>query len=152
MPNLLALFNARKEKPQVQLFEGIAGVKQIYEKIYASREVLFFGTPSEIIKIDPEALWSFIKRVKESNLQVKDLMADIPEHQEYVNRAKAEKKYEIRFLPKGASFFTDSAIFGDNVVFFSFRPVVFGVMISSKDISASLRVLYELAWQQAISL
>ena len=64
LPNMLALYNLRKEKPQVQLFEGIEGVKQVYEKIYSSPEVLFFGTPSEILKIDPEALWSFIKKVR----------------------------------------------------------------------------------------
>jgi len=32
MPNMEALYNSKKEKPQVQLFEGMEGVKLIYEK------------------------------------------------------------------------------------------------------------------------
>src|SRR3989344_2058210 len=52
LPNMLALYNAKKDKPQVQLFEGVEGVKQVYEKIYIAREVWFFGPPAEALKID----------------------------------------------------------------------------------------------------
>lgn len=151
LPNMLALHNAKKEKPEVRLFEGMEGIRQVYEKIYSSEEVLFFGTPSEILKIDPDALWTFVKKVKILNLKVKDILPDTLEHRKYAKEAKIGMNYEIRFLPKDKGFLTDSAIFGDSVVFFSFRPQIFGVMISSKEISESLRALYFLAWGQAVS-
>ena len=77
------------------------------------------------------------------------MIADIPEHRKYAKRASA-KNYAVRFLPKGFSFPTDNGIFGDSVVFFSFRPQVFAVMITSKDISAAMRVLHEITWQSSM--
>ena len=51
-----ALYNARKEKPGVQLFEGVEGIKVIYQKILEAKEVLFFGTAKEIAKLDKTLL------------------------------------------------------------------------------------------------
>src|SRR5262245_42395848 len=48
MPSLLAMYNARKEKPQVQLFEGLEGVKLVYDKILEAGSVWFFGTAAEV--------------------------------------------------------------------------------------------------------
>ena len=75
-------------------------------------------------------------------------MADIPEHQEYVRRARVEKELRSPFLPKGKSFLTDSAILRQRCIF-SFRPLIFSVMITSKDITESLKILYDIAWQSA---
>ncbi len=149
LPSLQALHNSKKEKPQVQLFEGTEGVKQVYEMIYASNEVWFFGTPEEVLKIAPESLWEFVKKVKTLNLKVRDLMAETPRHLEYAKKAGAAQNYEIRFLPNGFSFLSDSALFGNTVVFFSFKPTVFAVSITSKEISQALKVLYELSWSQS---
>ena len=149
LPNLLALHNARKEKPQVQMFQGIEGVKLIYQKIYEARGVWFFGTTREIAKLDPAWLAAFLRNMRENNIPVRDLLKRSKEDFEYARHAERGKTYEIRFLPAGLDFPNDNAIFGDHVVFFSFRPQIFGVMIKSHDVAISLKSLYELAWQQA---
>src|SRR5262245_39925471 len=38
MPNMMALYNAKKDKPQVLLFEGRKGIGQVYDNIFASSE------------------------------------------------------------------------------------------------------------------
>ncbi len=43
MPNMLALYNAKVEKPQIQLFEGKEGVLEVYKKVFASPTVDFFA-------------------------------------------------------------------------------------------------------------
>ncbi len=149
MPNMEAIYNAKKEKPQVQMFEGIEGVKLIYEKIYESGQALLFGTVKEIAKLDPEWLNKYLKRVKQHNIPIKDLLSIDEDSLSYSKSIERGTNYEIRFTPNGKSFPSDAAIFGDSVVFFSFRPILFSVMITSKDISQSMKVLHEMAWQNA---
>jgi sugar-specific transcriptional regulator TrmB len=153
LPNLQALHNAKKEKPQVQLFQGKEGVRLVYNKIFESDSVWFFGTIQEVLKIDPEAWEEFLKKAKERKFQIRDFLIRTPEDEAYAKRVKADQAYrdhyEIRFLPQNFRFANDNAIFGDNVVFFSFRPQIFAVMITSKEIAQSLKVLHELAWKNA---
>lgn len=153
LPNMLALYNVKKEKPQVQLFEGKEGVRLVYNKIFESDSVWFFGTIQEVLKIDPEAWEEFLKKAKERKFQIRDFLIRTPEDEAYAKRVKADQAYrdhyEIRFLPQNFRFANDNAIFGDNVVFFSFRPQIFAVMITSREIAQSLKVLHELAWKNA---
>ncbi len=149
LPNMLALYNTKKEKPQVQLFEGVEGVKEVYEKILRFGSVWFFGTAAEVEKLDPAWMNRFFKRIEGQNIEVRDIMAGRPADIKYAKSAFRVKNYSIKFLPQGMNFLSDSAIFGDSVVFFCFRPQIFSVLITSKDISNSLRTLYELAWRSA---
>lgn len=149
LPNMLALYNAKKEKPQVLLFEGKEGVRQVYQKIFEAGEVWFFGTIKEVQEIYPEGLKEFVKRTKEEKLIARDFLTPTKENIEYAKTVDKGPNYEIRLLPAGYNFPTDSAIFGNSVVFFSFRPQVFAVMITSQEISDSLRTLHKLAWQAA---
>lgn len=155
MPNLLALYNVKKEKPQVQLFEGKEGVRQVYNKIFETDSVWFFGTSSEVLKINPDAWYDFLKKAKEKQFKVRDFLKHTPEDEAYAQSVKNDKSfglnYQIRFLPPGFDFSNDNAIFGNHIVFFSFRPQVFAVMITSQDIVHSMRVLHELAWRSGDS-
>lgn len=149
MPQLQAVYNTRKDKPQVQLFEGREGVKQVYKKIFEAGEVWFFGTIQELLKIYPEGLTDFVVQAREKGLKVRDFLTRSAADLKYAAESQRGPNYDLRFLPKDFSYPSDSAIFGDNVVFFSFHPQVFAVMITSREISGSLRTLYELAWRQA---
>lgn len=150
LPNLLAIYNAKKDKPQVQMFPGKEGVKQIYQKIFAAKEVSFFGTIKEVSQIYPEGLEGFLENVEKGTLKARDLLTPSAENLAYAAQVVPSLFYKIRFLPADMQFSTDSALFTDHVVFFSFRPQVFAVMITSREITQSLKTLYELAWQTAV--
>ena len=49
MPNMLALYNAKVDKPQVLLFEGKEAVRGVYEKILKAKMLLFFSTIRDIV-------------------------------------------------------------------------------------------------------
>ncbi len=149
MPNLLALYNEKKEKPQVRLFEGKEGIAKVYQHIYAAKTVNFFGTVREALKYDPEDLWEFVERTHREAMHVRDLLFRTPEDYEYAKKARNSKNYQIRFLPESTRVMTDNAIFGDSIAFFSFHPQIFAVVIESREIAAAVRSLYELAWAGA---
>ena len=148
LPSLLALFNTKKEKPQVQLFEGREGVKLVYNKIHTANDVWFFGSTREVQKYDLEGLEEFVKRTQKEGNRVRDLLTSSPEDIAYAKRVQAGgSKYEIRFVKEGFKFLTDNAGFGDSIVFFSFHPQVFAVMITSREISQAIKTLFEFAWE-----
>jgi len=151
LPNLLALHNLQKEKPKVQLFQGEEGVKLVYQKIVEAGGVWFFGTSAEVTKLDTAWANAFFKRMRQNRYPVRDLFARNPQDIAYAKNHERGPMHEVRWLPKGMSFPSDNAIFGDNVVFFSFHPQIFCVMISSREVAQSLKILYELAWQSASS-
>lgn len=151
LPDLLALHNAKKEKPQVQLFQGKDGVRQVYAKIFESGEAWFFGSIREVSVLDPHGLTDFLKKTKESNVSVREILVDTPEDREYLASWHGKSTtHQARLIPKNLNFpISDSAFFGEYAVFFSFHPQVFAVMIRSKEISGTLKALFELAWQAA---
>lgn len=151
MPQLEAVYNARKDKPKVQMFSGSVGVQQVYDLIFKSGAVWFFGTIREVSKLNPGGLKEFLKKTKESKVEVREILSDTKEDREYASLWRGNSNsHLIRFLPKEIKYsVSDSAIFGDNIVFFSFHPQIFGVMISSREVSGTAKAMFELAWQSA---
>ncbi len=151
MPELLALYNEKKEKPKVRMYEGKEGIKEVYRMIYSSSSVDFFGTTREVQKYDPEQLWNYVKRTQTEKVYTRDLLTHCKEDYEYAKKATPGPNYEVRFVKQGNKFLTDNAVFGDNVVFFSFHPQIFAVMITSREISQAIKTLFEFAWSQGDS-
>lgn len=149
LPNLEALHNQKKEKPQVQLFQGKEGVLEVYEKIYASGEVWFFATLGDLEKLLPQVTKEVARRAKENQLKVRELLTGTTVDIAYAKDTSKTPNYQFRFAPEGLPFLTDNAIFGNSVAFFSFNVQLFAVVITSKDIVESLKSLYNMAWQAA---
>ena len=152
MPSMLAVFNAKKEKPQVQLFEGKEGVKIVYDKILMAKEVKFFATIRDFMNFYPEFADKLKQKAKQRSIKVQEILTQDKSDLIYAKTVEHDEYYQQRFIPKGKSFFTDNVIFEDNVIFFSYTPHIFAVMITSRGISQSLKTLFEMAWQQAESL
>ncbi len=148
MPNMLASYNAKATKPQVLLFEGREGIAKVYDKIFSSPEVLFFSTIRDVFNMFPEMPKILMKRVEAKQTKFRELLTQTSADLEYVTWVKQGEYYQSRFAPKSfPEFLTDSAIFGSSVAFFSFKPTVFAVQIESREISQSLKVLFDLAWR-----
>ena len=147
LPNMMALYNTKKDKPQVLLFEGREGLAQVYNKIFSSPTVDFFSTIRDVFKMFPEMPKFLKKKVLDKEIKVREILTQTEADLEYVSWIKQHEYYQSKFAPKNFDeFLTDSAIFGDNVAFFSFKPAVFVVQIHSKEVSQSLKILFDLAW------
>lgn len=152
LPSLEALHNHKKEKPQVQLFQGKEGVLEVYEKIYAVGDVWFFATLGDLERVLPTVTKDVARKAAEGKLKVREILTGTKADINFAKTRPKNGQYDIRFAPKGSVFLTDNAIFGNSVAFFSFTPLLFAVVITSKDIASSLRSLYDMAWQVAVPL
>ncbi len=151
LPNLEALHNQKKEKPRVQWFQGKEGVLEVYEKIFAHGEVSFFATLGDLDRVLPSITKEVSSRAKAHKLKVREILTGTEADKDYAKNIIPDEYYQLRFTQPGMQFFTDNAIFGESVAFFSFNVQLFAVVITSREITGSLKSLYDMAWQNALS-
>lgn len=149
LPNMLAVYNTKKEKPQVLLFEGKEAVREVYEKILNAKQVDFFATTKDIVSVYPDYPKRLEQKALEKKLTVRELLTRTPEDIKFADNITHSANYQHRFTPAGQEFFTDNVLFDGNVVFFSYEPRIFAVQIQSQGIYQSLQTLFNLAWQNA---
>lgn len=149
LPNLLALYNDNKVKPQVQLFQGKEGVDEVYQKIFKARQTQLFSTIKDVQQVYPELVKELLRKTKQGEMRVKEILTKSKEDIDYAKSIQPNEYYEQRFAEGEVGFLTDNALFDDSVAFFSYTPFIFAVLITSKEIYQSLLTLFELAWQTA---
>ncbi|MBI4050708.1 MAG: hypothetical protein HY396_01900 [Candidatus Doudnabacteria bacterium] len=149
LPNLQAIHNAKKEKPQVQLFEGQTGVKTVYDKILEAKEVCFFATVRDSINFYPEFNDDLKTKAKQGLIRVKEILTQNPVDVAFAKTVQHNEFYQHRFTSPSSEFLTDNVVFDNNVAFFSYQPNIFAVVVTSNGVSQSLRVLFEMAWKGA---
>ncbi|OGE84880.1 MAG: hypothetical protein A3J48_02085 [Candidatus Doudnabacteria bacterium RIFCSPHIGHO2_02_FULL_46_11] len=149
LPNLLAIYNAKKDKPQVQLFEGKEGMRQVYEKIIAAKEIRFFATIRDVEELFPDVPEKLKIKSSKGEIKIKEILTMGHEDLKYAANTEHTEFYQHRFAKKDTQFLTDNVLFDDTVAFFSYSPKLFAVLIRSRDIFLSLRTLFELAWESA---
>jgi len=146
LPNMLALYNTKTEKPQVLLYEGKEAVGEVYEKILLAKKVDFFCTITEAMSAFPEYPFRINKTAMSGSMKFRELLTSNPSDVEYSRKMQHGENYQHRFLPPGMNLLTDNVLFDGNIVFFSYHPYIFAVQISSKGIYQSLLTLFEVAW------
>jgi sugar-specific transcriptional regulator TrmB len=149
LPNMMALYNAKVDKPRVLLFEGRDAVREVYEKILAAKEVDFFSTIRDIISIYPEYPKKLNEKAVAGNIKVRELLTRSQADFDYARAMEHNVNFIQRFAPGKGEFLTDNCLYDGSVVFFSFQPYIFAVQIASQGIYQSLRNLFEYAWQAA---
>jgi len=150
LPNLLAVYNEPKNKPQVLLFEGKEAIKDLYDKILLAKEVVFFGTIRDFVNIYPDYEAKLVHNTLTKKTKVREILTQNPADLKFAEQVTHTEYYQQRFTKPGEEFLTDNCLFDGNVVFFSYQPHIFAVLIQSKTIHQSLRTIFELAWTQCL--
>lgn len=151
LPNLEALYldASKKEKPQVQFFEGKEAVYGLYEKIYESKDVAFFSTIRDILSEFPEFPKKLNEKAMQGKAHVRELLTKSSQDIAYAKTMKHGQYFEQRFAGGIGEFFTDNCLFDGQVAFFAFDPFLYAVLVRSDGVYKSLKTLYEFAWGSA---
>ena len=149
LPNLLAVYNEPKNKPQVLLYEGRQAVKDLYDKILESKEVDWFATIRDFLNVYPEYTSQLIAKTQRKEIKTREILTQNEADIGYAKTVPQSEFYQQRFSKKDEEFLTDNALYDGNVAFFSYEPHIFAVVIQSKTIYQSLKTLFNMAWTQA---
>lgn len=155
LPSLMALYNSQPEKPTIEIFEGLDGVKRIYEEIIGflqkGEEIIFYGDLTHF-ESSPTLVKSWLKETKSAPGMIRELVNSDEMHAKYKTEVEQNQnpRHEVRLLPVGTNHFSnDNAIFGDKLVIFSTQKHFFATVIKSKEIAASYRTIFNLAWNNS---
>lgn len=157
-PLLQSIYNFDEDRPNIQVFEGQAGVRQIYiemvEYLQKGKEVLFWGDISHIWNILEDITNKYIKETKNPRYKIREILNESEKNKEYVKSIRKNKNpnHKIRFLKEDQIFSgNDNIVFGNKLAIFSTQNKLFATVIESQDISKSYKILFNLAWQSSVS-
>lgn len=143
------LINPLSERPKVRFFEGLSGIKTVYE------DTLDCGAPIfafESIDAMPEEVKAYIfndyipKRVKQK-IPAKSIVIDSQQGRQF----KKEDKKSMREskLVQGKGFNIEINIYGGKVAFMAYHEAKYtGVIVENKSIADALRFIFHLIWNR----
>lgn len=153
LPELMTLYNTEPEKPSIRVFEGLPGMKLIYQEaiefIKTGQEILFFGDVSHL-KQAPALVASWLRESKLSQGNIRELVNNDQPHLDYkkVVEGNGNPNHHIKVLPPDSSpLLNDNAIFGNKLVIFSTQKTFYATVIESAEIMASYKAMFEFAWK-----
>jgi len=152
LPELISLYNIKAEKPKIRYFEGIEGIKQIYEEtllLKHGEEMLGYGSAVMLEKhLGDEWLEKYWQERVKKKIRIRAILEDSEAGRLY---QKSDKKFLriTRLVPRTKFPFTNFVnIFGNKIYIISFQHLL-GVIIDSADIAQTQRSFFELGWESA---
>ncbi|MCF7834638.1 hypothetical protein K9M48_01085 [Candidatus Gracilibacteria bacterium] len=154
LPEFMAISHKFDNKPQVQFFEGIQGVKQAYEDILSSQTKnisSFLGVGSVSKNLLEYLNLQFLPQRIKIGIHAKVLLCSNDQKADYLVYNKKSKQALTQYKVLDFDFinlYNEINIYGDNKVLF----VLFGedemsaLIIQSKKLHDSLQSIFDLNW------
>jgi sugar-specific transcriptional regulator TrmB len=158
LPKMIGAYYGEGEKPQVQMFEGIQAIRDVYheafERLKKGEELCIFTNIGRVIELFPEVpkeftkiIGSIIFKSKAREIAYGDI-AGLRYADEI--KPKIKKGYELRLSPEDIPFGdNEQFIFQDKIIYFSLQKNIFVVVIENSDLTKTHRAMFEMAWKQA---
>ncbi|MCK6462672.1 MAG: hypothetical protein L6Q29_02525 [Candidatus Pacebacteria bacterium] len=147
LPELETLFNIAEEKPKVRFFEGKEGLIAIREDYFKAKDKnvlgIFARDEEKKVFTQEERRAALNERINKG-IHLKLIYTD-------EEKAKGESELtKVRFVPKDKFPLSSSYIIYDNKIgIVSLKGKLIGVIIENKEISNTLRSIFNLAWDGA---
>lgn len=150
IPELKSIAFTLKQKPEVEVFEGIKGIKSILIDVLEEKtEILHYGDIVSLTKnleyIFPQYISERVKR----KIPIRVIAKREKEHAELIKTAKREYR-KFAFLPEKFIFKTSIFIYKDKVAVLNLQEEpYYGIIITNKDYNDTQRQVFSLLWKIA---
>lgn len=149
LPTLKAISVSEDYKPQIKIYEGEKGFKQVWDEIFGYDGKSFVG----IIRIETFVKFSgehFLQEIQNRKIKLDFSSRVINEDSPSTQNMKTNDKNfnrETRLAPKEFRFPSTEIIFGDKIAMFSTRRENIIVVIESRDFAETHRAYFEMLWK-----
>lgn len=149
LSELKSMQNKKSNKPKIEFLEGSEGIKQAYNMTFDAKEIWIQCLAENYEEVVKGKFFEeyFDKFFKKSNIRSKEILK--LEDEDYVSSYRSDKNLQLR-VPAVSGSETDVMVYENKVIFVSFnkeRP--YALVITDKDIAASIKNIYQLAWKEA---
>lgn len=152
IPSLLSDYNLSVERPVVQIYEGVEGMKKAHRAILEEKKPIdaYVMINQELDK-SLDSFWAEYYRIrKRDGIFARVICPNTQGALEY-KKYDAEELRETRLIPYGKfDIHIEKNICGNKVAFFSSEGgKLFSTIIENEFIATTERAIFELAWEQA---
>lgn len=148
IPELLMLEGSNITKPAFKLYEGVEGIKQLFEEtleLPRDSETLAYSSAESIHEYLQDYVPQYLKRRARKGIRQRAIAEDSEEAREHQKMDREERR-QTRLVDKERfPFKNEINIFGNKIMIASYRDLM-GVIIESKEIADTQRAIFELAW------
>ena len=146
IPDLISIHKTG-DRPRVRFYEGINGLKTVYEDTLSTKEnvVVGFLAYDELHKTLPNYFPDYYKRRAQRGLLGKAIVTDTEQGEARVGLNKEEMR-ETLFVPKDEYYFIPEIDIYDNKIMIASWREKLGVIIESEEIADAMKKIFKLAW------
>lgn len=149
LPGLNDVFDLTGEKPRVRFFEGKEGLKVLQEDFLKSnvKNLENIYPRDDFIKVFSEAeRKKYVASLIKKKVRVRTIYTSKSKPVQLISNPYAERKFVSH---EKFPFSADITIYGNKVAIGTFKGKLVGVIIESKEIAETLRLVFNLAWKTA---
>lgn len=136
LPDLKTIFGHSSHKPQIRFYEGIEGMRAIYDELTKTSQTIYgaFAADKYFSVFNEGDNERFFQNIRESGGQIKDLIEDTPAGRKHAKSGNYKNIGAPKILPKDFKLAVDLMIAGDKVAMISLVNLV-GVVIQNFEIA-----------------
>src|SRR3989344_278553 len=145
---LSALYNKDHKKPRVLYYEGIDGIKKIYEGTLASEKILVHCMSQTAREIMGDYLEHYFERVISRMIHTFEIVSDSSQDKQY-QKEYSTLRNKIITIPATYTTDTNYMIYGDKVAFITYKdsfPVA--IVIDDKELSFFETIRFMMIWEK----
>lgn len=152
MPLLEGMKAPLPSTPRVTTLSGLDGMRQVYREILVQEFVGIYNPEASYKAFGGNIVTMLFG--KDATIRGRDLLVNNEGARRYLQEVPMHEEYDVRLLPKGMTFETDTIVFGNTVAMFAFDDEKTIVRIENKNLADSFRVWFEVMWgtSEAMSL
>lgn len=150
LPAILTLYNTLPQKPKVAYFEGLEGIKQLYEDalltLTKGDEILAYVGDYELPELE-EYMHEYVKRRAKKGIKARGIAENKPGIKEFTKENKSELRVTKLVNESKFDLENEINIYANKVIIITYEPEPFGVLIESKTVANTQRAIFEMAWR-----
>lgn len=144
-PELMAMFNRPGNKPKVYFYQGIAGLRKIYQETLKSKEPIYaFSDFEKMMPLMEKWMWNYAAERARRGIA----FISITKEGLWARKAEARSKEHKRQMKivSGVNFDTEINIYENKVAILSFQQPYAGVIIEDVAIAQTLKSIWQMLW------
>lgn len=149
LPELATLLNTSGIKPKVRYYEGLEGVKTVFEDtLTVSNKILLGILSMEDLYVIPgkEFMDYYVERRVKMGIKLRVMRSETKEVEEVWPTSTRENR-EMHYAPKEMLFPMTIYLYDKKAAIIATQKENFGMIIESEDFNLTLRNLFEVMWQ-----
>lgn len=149
MPELAGLYNLKGGESTIKYYEGLAGIKSVYESLIKDarphEDYLIISHIEPWLNLDKKFFLEFTKRRAKLPIKIRLLLQDSPTAREH-KRIEKTLNEQIKLLPATTSLNTNLVVIPKKVVFHQLTPPIMAIVIENPSIVRMHQELFEIIW------